>query len=345
MSDVTDTFSDWPIFGGGGTNEGERLARNERRRRIASEGAWIRSTYGESSREWRDWRKRHPDIAKDLLKGQWPQIYNPNARQYTAKPSRPGDIPFRAAAPPVIGGPIDAARKLPGVGRVAGVASAAGWGLFAVSFVPPSWLSAAKRASVGVLERLPNTLPSAPGMPGGSINRGKAPGYGKRPEIPRRKLPPPPPPAGANRGIARPEIPEVVVTAKRKTAPTGMVVKEYPRELRWWEKAIGLLAKVPPGQLAQLLTRSSSTAPRTSVNVGPFTLPPAREDPVPSPSPTPLTPFEGGSADCSCPPKKPRKPRKPRDECRSGRFIERTKGIQKYQTRKVPCRQFNEKLS
>jgi len=172
---------------------------------------------------------------------------------------------------------------------------------------------------------------------------GGVPRVGPVPPAPRRVTGAAPPPAGLNRGVARPEIEPVVVTARRYSKPTGAVTQTVARELRWWEKALGALAKIPPGQIAQLLTRQRSTAPR--VNVGPFTYPPERPVGVPEPSPTPLTPIEPGGADCACPPKKPRAPRKPRNECRSGRFIERRSGIQKYQTRKIPCRAFNAKLS
>jgi len=301
----------------------------------------------------RKFKNQWPKLMREIARGEWRHVAPSASPALQARPGSPGTRPFvtrpgdmalrvNTSALPAIGAPL---RRV--AGTALRVAAPATWGLFAASFVPPSWVTTGAAAARTVLARLPNTAPMAPGLPGGRAPVGRATGIGRPPEIPpaapRRTTAPAPPPAGANRGIARPELQPVVVTARRYSKPTGAVTQTVARELKWWEKAIGLLAKVPPGQIAQLLTRARSTAPR--VNVGPFTFAPERPVGVPEPSAPPLTPLEPGGADCACPPKKPRAPRKPRSECRSGRFIERRSGIQKYQTRKIPCRAFNAKLS
>lgn len=300
----------------------------------------------------REWERKHPKLFKEIKAGKYAYLFpesiaRPAAAPALPKPTRPGDIPLRATATavlPEVGGLI---RKVPvGLLRVGVPAS---WGLFAASMVPPSWVEGGKR----VLSSLPNTLPSAPGMPGGSIVRGKAPGYGQKTSVPGRKLPVAPPPAGRrpdpkpqpvgsspSGASAAPGNPRPATAGPPKPATVTLPAAKP----RWWEVALGALAKLPPGML--LPKKDPSARARTIVNIGPFASAPQPSAPIPQPEPLPdpLTPLEPGGADCSCKPKKPRKPRQPRDECRSGRFIERVSGLQKYSTRKVPCRQFNARL-
>lgn len=323
----------WDWWGGLGdaiTGGGRDSSRADRERKVATYRQYFLSGRGDLMREW---ERKHPRLAKEIKAGKYAYLFpesiaRPAAPPAQPKPTRLGDLPLRPtrdAILPAIGGPL---RKIATGGlRILG---------------PASWLATA--ATIGPWMSRPGTVAPYKGGFTPSAPRPKDPSTlppGAR-KYDRPGLPAAPPPAGLNRGVARPEIKPVVVTAKRKPVSSGTITSAAP--VPAWKAALGALLANPTALINALLPkREPSQRHRTEVIVGPFTLPPAREDPIPSPEP--LTPLEPGGVGCACPPKKPRKPRKPRDECRSGRFIERLSGIQKYQTRKVPCRASNARLS
>lgn len=100
--------------------------------------------------------------------------------------------------------------------------------------------------------------------------------------------------------------------------------------------------KLPGIALEYFKSKRRSTAPRIFVGNNPFADPPAQ--PAGQPSPLPLTAVEAAQAGCTCPKKQPAKERGPREICYSGRFIERSFGLQKSGKRRVPCRPSKKKL-
>lgn len=280
--------------------------------------------HGPGSPEVARYAKSHKRVWTDILAGKW-RLYISDAdlygaqRAYSAKPTRFGDLPLRPtkdAVLPAVGG---AMRKIP-LGALAGrVAGPAGWAITGASLLGPLWeLAGRTKGPLGLLrgfnenQRLIRSIPQSP-----------------RPEIQPVRV------------TGRKLIAPVVVTAKRITRPTGMVVTGSAAAspgVPWWQQVLQPLIALA------LKPRTPSSAPRISIVNSPFTDSPPQPDTGGLPIPDPLTPLEPGSAECDCGPKKPRKPRKPREKCRTGRFIERLSGIQKYQTRGVPCRPSRKKL-
>lgn len=323
------------ILGGSSGSSGADRARRERLVQT-----YLNYLAAQEFTKANNFQLQHPELVRDVNRGKYD--YLQGALQTRGGITRPTSAPagspglksfiYRAADSPLrspidqlpaIGGPL---RKVAtGALRVSGPAS---WALLGVSLMPTGWI-----------DKLRENVDSARfGVP--AIPRGGAAGSG------RPGVRPGTPPRPTARAPVRPAIQPITVTSQRLIAPVvvtarkinprsgPVVAKSSAAKVPWWEKILGPLQLLLPKGLPSD-QRSAST--RIDITNSPFALPPAQPSAGPLEVPSPLTPFEGGSADCACP-KKPSKPRKARTLCRTGRFIERSRGLQKYSTRKVPCR-------
>lgn len=326
------------LGGSGGPSASDKLAKRQYDESRVREFKYTIERYGKNSGQFEFLRKKYPDLWRQIEKGKFGSIFDPRAplpgKGAVPKPVRPGDIPLRTPVDklPPVGGTM---RRIAGVGALGGgLIGAASWAVWGGSFVPESWWRTAGRQ----LGKYGAAL-GAQGTKGGSFPKRVVPAKG-----PNRLMGPPPPPAGAPpRAAAMPvgSSPSGTSAAPGVPAPapaakgTPITLAAPPPTKPWWELALPLLAS--------LLTKDgTSKASRTIVNVGPFANAP-QPSTDPAPGLDPLTPLEPGSA-CSCPTKKPAKPKKPRTECRTGRFIERFSGLQKYDTRRVTCRPSKKRL-
>jgi hypothetical protein len=145
---------------------------------------------------------------------------------------------------------------------------------------------------------------------------------------------------------------QVKVTAKKIPVPSvpgagtraksGQAVAKSPGIFKQaLLRSLGSFTGNIPELFARYVARPrGSSAPRFFVS--PFAESPAQ--PAGQPSPLPLTAAETDQAGCDCQGKKKQtQPRKARSVCYSGRFIERSHGLQKTRQRKVPCRQSRKK--
>jgi hypothetical protein len=277
---------------------------------------------------------KHKTLAKEIRAGKWNtelrslgvgDFGKVAAAPGMPKPTRFGDLPLRAgrdAVLPAIGGPM---RKI-AVGALGRMAGPAGVLITAGSLIPKEWIDVAARNARFIPGPVGNMARVLPVLAGQIV-------ASSMPSSPRPEIKP-------VRVTAKRMIAPVVVTAKRISRPTGVVVtggSAAAPGTPWWQQVL------QPLMALALKPRTPSGAPRISIVNSPFTDSPEQPDTGELPIGGPLTPLEPGSADCACSPK-PRKPRQPRSKCRTGRFIERLSGIQKYQTRSVQCRPSRKKL-
>jgi len=275
----------------------------------------------------REWEKKYPGLKKDIVKGKYAAIFpesiaKPLAAPAQPKPTRMGDLALRSPIDKLP--PIGAAmRKIPLGALATRALGPVGYALTAASFASPAWELLSKSVGpAGLWSRYAKNIEAA---------RVSAP----MPRSPRPEIAP-------IRVTAKRMISPVVVTAKRITRPTGVIVTSGSVVVPWWQKAAQALL---PIWQASLKAERDARGSRINITNSPFALPPAEPDPGELPIPSPLTPLDPGGASCECPPKQPKRERKPRTECRSGRFIERFSGLQKYETRKVKCRPSRKKQS
>lgn len=281
-------------------------------------------------------KKQFPGLFKEIAAGKWRHVFPEGSPAIRAPAGSPGmrpfvyraaDFPLRnvGAIIPEVGGVM---RKVAtGALRVGGPAS---WAVLGASVLGPGALEVL-RENV----KIPGGLSSTPPR--------QAQSKGARPAPARRQLPPAPVPGGARPApavgpvgsspsgqSAAPGNPRPATAGPPKPATVTLPAAKP----KWWQTALGalspllgLLPKASEGQRARA---------RADVYVNPFAQSPTPSAPgLPQ---APLTPSETPSAECKCPGKKPSKPRKARTACRTGRFIERANGLQKYDTRKVQCR-------
>lgn len=349
MADTAGTWDWWGSFGG--------LARTETKSdRLRRERLAVQYIEYIRAREFTLANKMqlgHPNLVKDINAGKYdylPGFYRARVGEPIPgqpKPTRKGDIFLKSPVDKLgaIGAPM---RKvaLGVLGRVAGPAS---WALLGASLLP-----------AGYLERFGKELANLPPAPFPRIPGGLPPGPKSFPDRAPRTvmtpvaeasgrflvglLDPTRPPAAPNPRLIpkkRPALSQVKVTAKKIPVPklkTPAAAASAAAPLAWWKQLIK--DSFPSLALAYLKRERPAPAPR--INVGPFALSPAQ--PLPGQMPDPLTPVGSDGASCDCKPK-PRKPREPRTKCRTGRFIERFSGIQKYETRSVTCRPSRKKQS
>lgn len=190
------------------------------------------------------------------------------------------------------------------------------------------------------------------------VTRGYLPIPGPRGIVPGGSAPPdrapaPPDPRLVPGGVVR--LAQVKVTAKKikfnsrtsgtpakpgvgkvAAAKTSTRSKIYQAFFSGLQKFAGTLPQIG---LELARARNRPRAPR--FDISPFAYPPPQ--PAGQPAPLPLTAPEADSAGCNCPKRKAPAERKPREVCYSGRFIERSYGLQKSEKRKVPCRQSRKK--
>jgi hypothetical protein len=327
-----DTAGSWDWWGSLGGTLGKSTVKDQTRK-VLTYRAYFLSGRTDLMKEW---EAKNPKLKKQIVAGKWAHIFpealaRPASLPSAPKPTRLGDLPLRSPVDKLA--PIGAAmRKIP-LGALAGrFLGPAGLAITAASLVPKEWMTGAFRVARFLPGPVGNMARVIPAVAGNIVQR-------FTPQSPRPEIQP----ISVTARRILPPIPSVVVTAKRKPIPTsssssssstgGVVVP-------WWQT---VLKAVGPSVLTALKPKPDDGV-RIRITNSPFAESPPQPDPGGLPIPGPLTPLEGGSAECDCPPKKPRKPRQPRDECRTGRFIERTSGIQKYQTRKVPCRASRKKL-
>jgi hypothetical protein len=324
------------VGGGGGGNS------TKDRDRIASR--WIAQINAGDFTAANNTQLAHPKLVADIKRGKFDHLPGAIAARgggvkpgvtYKPKPTRPGDIPLRTPVDklPPVGGTM---RRIAGVGALGGgMIGAASWALYAGTLIPTGWW----RTAGDALGKYGASM-GAQGTKGASFPKRVVPGTGTN-----RIMGPPPPPAGAppRRAAAMPvgSSPSGTSAAPGVPAPapatkgTPITLAAPPPRKSWWELALPVLSVLLKGN-------QTPKASKTIVNVGPFANPP-QPSTDPGTGLDPLTPLEPGSA-CSCPTKKPAKPKKPRSECRTGRFIERFSGLQKYDTRRVQCRPSKKRL-
>lgn len=271
--------------------------------------------------------KKYKGLARQIAAGMWnAELASFGGPGDLGAPIRPGERPLHTT---VARGPLR--RVATGALRVAGPT---GWILTGGSIAA---------AGVEILTKYGFEVGAAP-RPGLPFILSGGPG---------RAAAAAPTQAAPKRALRRPEIQPVKVTARYIGIPS-VIKGAAPKPQSKLGMILGTIQSNLP-QLMQILFPQRppgggiiSPAISPTFNISPFAEPPA---PAFEDAPMTLSELTGieeasvESGKCECPgkPKKRRK-RKARDVCYSGRFIERLSGLQKYQKRKVPCRQFNAKL-